>query len=58
MLWTARTELRGKTGDVTDVVFDGTSLERITVSYDGVVEFTGMYAGLFDRALFETRKES
>jgi len=49
MLWTARTELRELTGDVIDLVFDGTSLERITVAYDGVREFTGMYAGLFDR---------
>ena len=49
MLWTAREDLRGKSGDVTAIVFDGTSLERITVAYDGVIEFKGIYAGIFDR---------
>jgi hypothetical protein len=36
-------------GNVTELVLDGTSLERITVAYDGSVEFVGMYAGVFDQ---------
>ena len=49
MLWTARPDLRERTGAVTAIVCDGTALERITVAYNGVTEFTGIYAGIFDR---------
>lgn len=51
MLWTPREDLGERFGNVTAVVFDGTSLERITVAYDGAVEFTGIYAGIFDRVI-------
>lgn len=49
MLWTSRPDLKEKSGEVTALVDDGTKLERITVAFDGAVEFEGIYAGVFDR---------
>jgi 4-hydroxy-3-methylbut-2-en-1-yl diphosphate synthase IspG/GcpE len=49
MLATSRPDLAHKVGSVKELVVDGTSLERITVDYDGSVEFVAIYAGVFDR---------
>jgi hypothetical protein len=49
MLCSSRDELNGALGTVTDLVDDGTRLERITVAYDGGIELRGIYAGIFDR---------
>ena len=50
ILSATRHDLEGRVGEVTAIVRDGTTLERITVAYDGTIEFTGIYAGMFFKA--------
>ncbi len=49
MLCSSREELNGALGVITELVDDGTRLERITVAYEGGTELRGIYAGIFDR---------
>ncbi|MGO7873696.1 hypothetical protein AB9E15_31030 [Rhizobium leguminosarum] len=45
--WDRNPDFHARTGVVTDLVNDGTELERITVSYDGEVKFQGIDARVF-----------